>query len=55
MLKQSQSDANKMMEKEIAILQKVTKLRHKNVVSLLGYKETARNVYLVMEVSDCCQ
>lgn len=38
-----------LLEKEIKILQELTKLKHENLVALLDCKESQNNVYLVME------
>lgn len=35
---------------EIEILEKLTKLNHKNLVNLLSFKETLKEIYMVMEV-----
>ena len=38
-----------LLGKEIKILKELTELHHENVVALLDCKETALNVFLVME------
>lgn len=47
--KKSLAKSQLLLEKEIKILEELTKLHHENVVCLLDCKETSQNVYLVME------
>lgn len=47
--KKNLAKSQSLLGKEISILKELTQLHHENVVSLLGYKETADHVYLVME------
>jgi len=47
--KKSLAKSQSLLEKEIKILEELTKLQHENVVCLLDCKETAQYVYIVME------
>ncbi|CAG9826584.1 unnamed protein product [Diabrotica balteata] len=49
--KKSLAKSQNLLGKEIKILKELTELHHENVVALLDCKESANNVYLVMEVS----
>ncbi|CAH1956304.1 unnamed protein product [Acanthoscelides obtectus] len=48
--KKSLAKSQNLLGKEIKILKELTELHHENVVALLDCKESANNVYLVMEV-----
>lgn len=47
--KKSLAKSQSLLEKEIKILEELTKLQHENVVCLLDCKETLQYVYIVME------
>jgi len=47
--KKSLAKSQSLLEKEIKILEELTKLQHENVVCLLDCKETPQYVYIVME------
>jgi len=47
--KKQLSKSQNLLEKEIKILKELTKLKHENLVALFDCKESANNVYLVME------
>lgn len=47
--KKSLAKSQSLLEKEIKILEELTRLKHENVVCLLDCKETASYVYIVME------
>lgn len=47
--KKSLAKSQSLLEKEIKILEELTKLQHENVVCLLDCKETTQFVYIVME------
>ncbi|XP_072376530.1 serine/threonine-protein kinase unc-51 isoform X7 [Diabrotica undecimpunctata] len=47
--KKSLAKSQNLLGKEIKILKELTELHHENVVALLDCKESANNVYLVME------
>lgn len=47
--KKSLSKSQSLLEKEIKILEELTKLQHENIVCLLDCKETTQYVYIVME------
>lgn len=47
--KKSLAKSQSLLEKEIKILEELTKLQHENVVCLLDCKETSQYVYIVME------
>uniref|UniRef100_A0A6M2DRW0 non-specific serine/threonine protein kinase n=1 Tax=Xenopsylla cheopis TaxID=163159 RepID=A0A6M2DRW0_XENCH len=47
--KKSLAKSQNLLGKEIKILKELTELHHENVVALLDCKESAHNVYLVME------
>lgn len=47
--KKSLAKSQSLLEKEIKILDELTKLQHENVVRLLDCKETTQYVYIVME------
>lgn len=47
--KKSLAKSQSLLEKEIKILEELTKLQHENVVCLLDCKETPQFVYIVME------
>lgn len=47
--KKSLAKSQSLLEKEIKILEELTKLQHENVVCLLDCKETTQYVYIVME------
>ena len=47
--KKNLAKSQNLLEKEIKILKELTELKHENVVALLDCKETANNVFLVME------
>lgn len=47
--KKNLAKSQNLLGKEIKILKELTELHHENVVALLDCKETALNVFLVME------
>jgi len=47
--KKNLQKTHNLLDKEIKILEELTKLHHDNVVALLEYKESADHVHLVME------
>lgn len=47
--KKSLAKSQSLLEKEIKILEELTRLKHENVVRLLDCKETPQSVYIVME------
>lgn len=47
--KKSLAKSQSLLEKEIKILEELTRLKHENVVRLLDCKETSQSVYIVME------